>query len=1240
MKFKYVIIAILAIIILQACSSTIAKYREGELQENFGYPVAREIEKSFYILGDGGYSPIGGSSLGIIAFKNFLDSIQHPDQYAVFLGDNIYPVGMPVKDSPKREEAEYRLDVQLDALGNFDGNVLFMPGNHDWYSNGIAGLERQKEYLKENSEKKVTWIPDTGCGLEVLEITENIQMVVIDSQWYLEDWDRHPTINDNCDGIKTREAMFLEVESEIKKNQDKTLIIAIHHPLLTNGTHGGQYDFDQHLYPSQKKIPVPVLGSLVSLVRTTGGVSIQDAQNERYKSLVQRLTTLAQQGERLIFISGHEHSLQYIVDENVNQIVSGSGSKSSYVRLSNDGLFAYEGEGFTVYDVFTDGSSWVSFYGNENNKPKLLYQREVFSAPVGYDTSELPDDFPEKITASIYSEEETDKGVAFKTLWGERYRELYGKKIEFKVADLDTLRGGLEVVREGGGHQTVSLRVKDSLGREYNFRRIRKEAVQFLQTVAYKSKPIEDQLENTVAERFVEDFYTSAHPYAFLAIPDLSQAANVYHTNPEVYYLPRQEELGKYNENHGDDVYMLVERPEENWLDYKSFGSPDHDIVSTSGMFERLRQDERYMLDESAYVRARVFDMLIGDWDRHQDQWRWAEIETEEGNRIFRPIPRDRDQVFSNFDGAFFGTLRAFSGFANQFAVYGADITDVQWFNIAAAGLDRSLLQNVGREAWLEEAQYIQENVTDEVIEGAFSKLPPETLGETTEQLVENVKARRDNIVAIAERYYEHFSKLAIVTGTDKDDFVDVVRMPEGRTRVTISRNKEGERAEIISDKIYNKKDTKDIWIYALDDDDQITVEGEGDNYIFLRIIGGQNNDVYTIRNKEKLKIYDHKSKPNTIKEGADAKFRFSDRYETNTYDKDKKNYTSGNITPGIGYNPDEGFKIGIKAGFAKYGFKRNPFTSKHTLGGGFYFATGGFDLNYQGEFAHILGNYNLQVGAHFSSPNYAKNFFGYGNETRNFDDEFGMDYNRTRISRIGTEAGFVNATPFGSYFEYKANFEAVKVEDTEGRFISEGFNPNEETNFFDRKFFAGLDAIYRYESYDNRLNPTRGMHFELNLGGKLNTADTDQHFGYFKPYWSFYNAVSRSRKFVLKTKVQAHLNMGDGYEFYQAAELGGDTGLRGYRQERFIGKSAFATGADLRYSFDTLKTNFLPFQIGVFGGYDVGRVWTDFEESSLWHDSYGGGIWINSAEAINGTFSLFSGGEGARFSFAFGFRF
>lgn len=1239
MKKINILLILISLGIYSSCVTVKPKIHKDEPTENFGYPHDKTLEKSFFLVGDGGYSPTGGTSEGLIAFKNFIDSVEVEGNYTIFLGDNIYPVGMPPEDSPRREFAEYRLDAQIDALEDYQGNVVVIPGNHDWYDEGIAGLERQRDYTLEKVPENLIWSPDTGCGLDIIEITDDIQLIVIDSQWYLENWDRHPTINRDCELIKSREAMLLEVETELKKSQNKTVIIAMHHPILSNGIHGGQYNFNRHIYPTQKKIPIPLLGSLAMLIRTTGGVSIQDLQNERYQSLARRLETIAHRRERVIFVAGHEHSLQYIDNENVKQIISGSASKGTFSTLSNDGRFAYSGQGFAVYDVFEDGSSWVSFYGNRDNKAKVLFQKEVFPAKEEYNLEQYASEFPETIKASVYSDEETDISGLHRTVWGERYRELYGREIELKVADLDTLYGGLEPLIKSGGHQTVSVRMKDSLNREYNMRRIRKESVQYLQKVAFKDTPIQDDMENTVAERLMTDFYTAAHPYAFLAVPGLASAANVHHTNPELFYMPKQPILGRYNEEHGDDIYMIVERPEENWLGAESFGRPNHDIVSTTDMFDRLRRDEKYSLDEARYIRSRIFDMLIGDWDRHQDQWRWAEIEDQEGNRVFEAIPRDRDQVFSNFDGAFFGTLRALAGFANQFAVYDEDIKDIEWFNIAAVGLDRSLLQNTGRETWLEEAKFIQENMTDEAIEKAFEKLPKETSGEVLDDLVNKLKGRRDNIVDIATRYYEHMAKLAIVTGTDKDDFIDITRMKDGKTRVKITRNKGGERAETLSDKIYSREETKDIWVYALDDDDEILVEGEGDNEIFIRVIGGLGNDIYTIKNGKRLKIYDHKSLPNTVVEEGGARFRFRDHYDINTYDKDKKNFRGGAFLPGIGFNPDDGFKIALENVLTINDFKRNPFTSQHRFGGGYYFATNGFDLYYEGQFANIIGRYNLLVGASYQSPNFASNFFGFGNETENFEDELGMDYNRVKISRYKAKAGFVNKTPFGSYFRYMANYEINKVENTEGRFINEEFTP-EDPNFFDRKYFAGLDALYRYESYDNSLNPTRGMKFEVNLGGQMNTADTEQHYGYFKHHWSFYNSLVRSRKLVLKSQVNAHLNMGTGYEFYQAARLGADTGLRGYRIHRFIGKSAFAAGGDLRYSFDEFKTGFLPLQMGVFGGYDIGRVWNDFEESNKWHDSFGGGIWITSARAVNGTLSLFKGSESWRFAFGFGLKF
>ncbi len=1236
MKKVKLIASLLVLIFIYSCSSSHPKYREGEPESNFNYPGNKEIEKSIYLLGDGGYSPPGGTSLGLLAFRSFLDSVHKPQNYTIFLGDNIYPDGMPPESSPDREAAEYRIDAQLNAIKNYEGNVVVIPGNHDWYNEKLEGLEREKEYLKENFDETLIWSPEIGCGLESISISENIQLIVLDSQWYLEDWDNNPRINDNCGKINTREAMFQQLIAEIGRNSGKTIIVALHHPLYTNGVHGGQYTFTRHIYPSQKKIPLPILGSLATLIRTTGGVSIQDAQNNRYKSLVTRLTKIAQGSKNLVFVSGHEHSLQYIEHEGVKQIVSGSGSKASYATLSNDGLFAYPGQGFAVLDIFEDGSSWVSFYGNEHNKPKLLYQKEIIKNQQPEELKNYNEDFPSTITTSIYDKEEKEK--QYKTIWGQKYADLYKKDIKLPVADLDTLYGGLKILSEGFKDQNPKLIAADGKGREYELKKVQKKALRVLQNIATRNDPVNGEFRNSLTDKLIQDFYTAAHPYGFLAIPELSEAASLLHTNPKIFYLPKQSSLGKFNEEHGDDIYMIVERPGESWKGEKVFEMAE-DIVSTSEMIESLRKDQRNSLDERAYIRARIFDMLIGDWDRDQSRWNWAKIKNGNGNYIFKPIPKDRDQVFSNYDGANFGSLKALSGFSNQFEVYGSDLDDVAWFNTAALGLDRSLIQNTGRNTWQQEAEFIRQNITDEIIESAFHNLPEETKGEATDELIKNLKGRRDNILDITQKYYVHLSNLAIVTATDQRDYLEVVRLKNGSTRIIISRDDNGKKGEKLSDKTYHSWETEEIWLYGLDEEDKILVSGEGPAEILIRIVGGKNNDSYTVDYGKNIKIYDHKSLPNTITKAGSAKFRFTDDYEINTYDKDKRTYAAGSILPEVGFNPDEGFSAKVKLTRSVNKFKRNPFTSQHSFVGEFHSATNGFRLNYEGEFATILGEYNLLAGVNYTSPDWSTNFFGFGNETSNFEDELGMNYNRVGLNEISAKIGLENKTPFGSFFGFTTSFESIQVEEYRDRFISEVFNTN-VPDFYGRKYFAGLDAKYKYESYDDVLNPTRGMRFVLNLGAKQNTSETDRQYGYFKTYMGFYNALTRNRKLVIKTRADLHLNIGDEYEFYQAASLGAENGLRGYRLARYTGKGAFGTGADLRYSFDKWDTGFLPLQMGVYTGYDLGRVWIDEEDSKRWHDSYGGGLWINSSEALSGTLSLFAGSEGPRFEFQFRFKF
>ncbi len=1239
MNKNYLFLNVLLCLLLSGCATYNVKYIDEKFQpENFDDSSLsrKRINTSFYLIGDAGGDKDGGSTYALDAFKKVIDTSKTENDYAIFLGDNIYDAGLPKKKNPGRAEAERRLNIQIASVENFKGKKLFIPGNHDWYAGGVEGVKRQEKYIEDAFNDNEAFQPENGCPIEMKEVNEEVELMIIDTQWYLEDWDKHPTINDECT-IRTREALFIEIENEFKKNNEKTIVVVMHHPMYTNGIHGGKYGLDKQLYPTQSKFPLPGLASLVTQLRSQGGVSIQDRYNKQYNDLMQRISVLASDTDKVIFASGHEHSLQYIEHDAIKQIVSGAGAKNSAAALGEDGLFSYGGQGFAILDIYEDESSAVRFYSAVNGMPELLFTKEVFPPRKKVNLDSLPQFYPETVKVSIYEQDDVDVSEVHESLWGDHYRDVYGTPVTAKVATLDTLMGGFTVDRKGGGHQTRSLRLKDKDGRAYNLRALRKSAVQFLQSVAFKDKFVQEEFKNTFTEDLILDFYTSAHPYASLAVAELSNAVGIYHTNPRLYYIPKHKALGKYNDEYGDELYFIEERPDEDFVTVDSFGNPDS-IDSTEDLFENLRKDEEYQVDENAYLRARIFDMLIGDWDRHADQWRWARFD-EGGKKIYRPIPRDRDQVFSKFDGAILGVLKTLIPAVKQFQNYDGDLTNVKWINEAGIKMDRTLLKNATKKEWTREAKFIQENLKDEDIDIAFSKLPLEIQDLGVKTIKKSLRERRSNIVDIANNYYEYISSLVIITGTDKDDHFEITR-GTNETRVQISRIKDAVVQKPFIDRLINSEETREIWIYGLDDDDVFHVSGDGKGPIRMKIIGGQNNDIYKIDDGRRLKIYDHRTKPNTVERSGGAGVNLTNIYNYNTYDPLKKKSVANSLLPAIGFNPDDGFLIGVSDVFTKFGFKNDPFSSQHKFNATYSFATEALNLSYGADFANAFGQWNFITGARFTNESFSRNFFGYGNETENLDDDLGLDYNRVRNGEVGAYIGVESDNTFGSKLRIKAEIERIEISQTEGRILSETdvFVSNAD-DFYDGQSFVGLEGAYSYISADNNANPTRGMEFEAIVGAKRNLNSGDRMYGYFNPKLGFYNALSRNRKLVLKTLVQSQLRLGDDFEFYQAASLGARTGLRGYRFNRFTGEAALAGSADLRYSFNQFSAGLLPIQIGVFGGGDLGRVWLDEQDSEKWHNDFGGGFWVNMIDTISGQVGAFVGEDGMRIDFRFGVR-
>lgn len=1221
------------LLMLQACATHTAQYGSDTKKSIVTTePDTSKISHTFFLIGDAGNANEPNS----IKTLNLLEEqLVKSDKNAtlLFLGDNIYPYGMPSESNTKeRKLAETILLNQLALSKNFKGKTIFIPGNHDWY-NGIKGHEREEKFVTDYLKDKKSFLPRKTCAIEELEVNKFVSLITVDSQWFLEDWDRIPTINDECD-IKTREKFLEELESLINKNKDKTIILALHHPLMSNGSHGGQYSLKKNLFPFQQKIPLPVIGSLINLFRETSGTNPQDVQNKQYILYANRIKALIKGKDNIIVVSGHEHNLQYIQNEEIKQIISGSGSKIEPAKIDNSNDFSYGNNGFASLDVYNTGKAIVSFYGVENEKSKLLLNKTI-QVPKPTVVLNFPTTFPATTKSSVYSDGMVKKNFLHNLFLGKHYRKYYGTKIEAKTVSLDTLMGGMTPKKAGGGHQSISLQLENKDGKEYVMRALKKSASRFLQAVAFKDQYVEDKFKNTFAEDFLYDFYTTAHPYTPFAIANLAEKIEISHSNPVIYYIPKQNALKNYNTEFGDELYMFEERPDKSQKDLKNFGKPD-DIISTDDLLENIHKDQKYSVDEDSYIKARLFDMLIGDWDRHYDQWRWGEYKKGE-KVIYKPIPRDRDQAFSKYDGILTSLLMKIPALRHM-QTFKDDIKNIKWFNKEAYPLDLAFLRTSSEKEWVTQAKYIKENLTDEAIDNAFLNLPKEVQDETIEGIKEKLKLRKAKLENFAFDYFKVLQKTVLIVGTNKKDKFVINHISKNKVEIEVySLQKEG--SELAFSKVYNGGKTKKIWIFGLDDDDVFEVKGNAKSNIKIRLIGGQNHDVYNIENGKKIKILDFATKENTYSVNDKTKIILTDDYISNLYNYQKPKYNAFSGLPLIGFNPDDGIKLGVTTNYVVNGFNQNPYSQKHSINANYFFATNGFELNYNLEIPKAVGLWDFNLAFLFTSPNFAINYFGSGNESSNNDDTFGLDYNRVRIRMLKVSPQIKKKGRYGSLLTVQSNFENIEIERTENRYISV---PNAvNSRVFENQQFAGINLKYSYENYDNASFPTNGVGVFFDAGWKINLEDISRNFPSFEAKLNFNHKIDPNGKLVVATLLKGKAIFNNNFEFYQGATLGGDYDLRGFRNERFLGNQSFFQSSDLRWNIGKINKTIVPMSYGILAGFDYGRVWLDGEKSNKWHQSFGGGIWLNGLNVITARITYFkSAYEIARLAFGLGFGF
>lgn len=311
--------------------------------------AAAEVEAVVFFVGDAGDAAREESSLlqalrgEVEAWSEGLSS--EGAVSVVYLGDIVYPEGVHDRGHRDFPRDSARLHGQVwvvdgPSARRHGTRGVFLPGNHDWGNmagaSGVARLHNLNAMLRTFAAAgtAVSLVPAPGePGPERLEITDDVSILAIDSNWWLQ-----------ADDADERQRSFAGLAAALEAAAPDLTIVAAHHPYRTSGAHSG------------------LLGPTVDpywILRRTGSV-LQSVTSEPYESMLLGLARVfAGAGPPFLFVAGHDHSLQLFEGRAPGDpdwsVVSGAASKLSAVADQPDLVWGSRTAGYARLVIARNG---------------------------------------------------------------------------------------------------------------------------------------------------------------------------------------------------------------------------------------------------------------------------------------------------------------------------------------------------------------------------------------------------------------------------------------------------------------------------------------------------------------------------------------------------------------------------------------------------------------------------------------------------------------------------------------------------------------------------------------------------------------------------------------------------------------------------------------------------------------------------------------------------------------------
>ncbi|HXM75621.1 MAG TPA: hypothetical protein VN971_02505, partial [Thermoanaerobaculia bacterium] len=325
---------------------------------------------------------------------------------------------------------------------------------------------------------------------------------------------------------------------------------------------------------------------------------------------------------------------------------------------------------------------------------------------------------------------------------------------------------------------------------------------------------LDPETRESVLGDIVQDITSTAHPGAALVVAPLLEAVGVLHATPQLAVMPDDPRLGEFRPVFAGMLGLLEERIEH--------GVPGGGKVEdTLDLLVRLDERSGEEVDARDYLRARLIDVLVGDWDRHLDQWRWVRFE-EGGKRLWRPVPRDRDQALSRFGGVLPSVIEYYT---KQITGFDASYPAIDKLTFSGRFIDRRFLVWLDASEWETVTTDVVAKLTDAAVSEAVHRLPRAMYAKGGLELERLLRARRDGLAQASRDFYRLLAAQVDFRAAEGETLA-IKRMAGGALEVASPRFR----------RTLRPADTEEVRVYT-PRNGQVREEGTGDGPIAIRVV-------------------------------------------------------------------------------------------------------------------------------------------------------------------------------------------------------------------------------------------------------------------------------------------------------------------------------------------------------------------------------------------------------------------